>query len=141
VNAASFLETVRAYNAAVMDEVPFRHTVKDGKGTRGIVPAKSNWAQKLDTPPYEAYATTCGITFTFGGVRIDHPRGLAFLQRSLQACGRDHQLIVASDCWRRASLRAADDRAASGHRLHPVGVDIICVRRHSAGDWCRQNRH
>src|SRR5258706_10744769 len=75
VNAASFLETVRAYNAAVMDEVPFRHTVKDGKGTRGVVPAKSNWAQKLDTPPYEAYATTCGITFTFGGVRIDPTSG------------------------------------------------------------------
>ena len=75
VNAAAFLETVRVYNAAVMDEVPFQHTIKDGKGTRGIVPAKSNWAQKLDTPPYEAYATTCGITFTFGGVRIDPASG------------------------------------------------------------------
>jgi tricarballylate dehydrogenase len=32
---------------------------------------KSNWANRLDQPPYEAYAVTCGITFTFGGLRID----------------------------------------------------------------------
>ena len=24
----------------------------------------------LDTPPFEAYGVTCGITFTFGGLRI-----------------------------------------------------------------------
>ena len=75
VDAAQFLETVRTYNDAVMDDVPFQHTVKDGKGTRGLAPAKSNWAQRLDTPPFDAYATTCGITFTFGGVRIDPASG------------------------------------------------------------------
>jgi tricarballylate dehydrogenase len=75
VNPGAFLATVRAYNAAVMDDVPFQHTLKDAKGTRGLEPPKSNWAQKLDTPPYEAYATTCGITFTFGGVRIDPESG------------------------------------------------------------------
>ncbi len=32
-------------------------------------------SQKLDTPPYDAYATTCGITFTFGGLRIDRETG------------------------------------------------------------------
>jgi tricarballylate dehydrogenase len=31
---------------------------------------KSNWAQRLDTPPFYAYPVTCGITFTFGGVKI-----------------------------------------------------------------------
>ena len=31
----------------------------------------SNWANTLDEGPYEAYAVTCGVTFTFGGVRID----------------------------------------------------------------------
>ena len=25
----------------------------------------------LEKPPFEAYCTTCGVTFTFGGVRID----------------------------------------------------------------------
>jgi tricarballylate dehydrogenase len=70
VDPKAFLETVRAYNASVRNDVPFDHTVKDGKGTLGIDPPKSNWAQPLDTPPFDAYGTTCGITFTFGGLRI-----------------------------------------------------------------------
>ena len=53
----------------------FRSTVKDGKCTTGLSPAKSNWAQPLDTPPFDAYATTCGITFTFGGLRVDKDSG------------------------------------------------------------------
>jgi tricarballylate dehydrogenase len=75
VNAGQFLKTVREYNAAVMKDVPFNHVIKDGKGTVGIEPPKSNWAQALDTPPFDAYATTCGITFTFGGLRIDKDSG------------------------------------------------------------------
>jgi tricarballylate dehydrogenase len=38
--------------------------------TQNITPAKSNWAQRLDSPPYYAFPVTCGITFTFGGLRI-----------------------------------------------------------------------
>ena len=71
INGARFLETVRTYNDAVMTEVPFEPTVKDGRGTRGIAPPKSNWANRIETPPFEAYAVTCGITFTFGGLAID----------------------------------------------------------------------
>lgn len=61
--------TVTAYNAAVVDG-RFDPTTLDGKGTNGIDPPKSNWAQPLDTPPYVAFAVSCGITFTFGGLRI-----------------------------------------------------------------------
>ena len=71
IDGARFLETVRAYNDAVMTEVPFEPTVKDGRGTRGIAPIKSNWANRIEAPPFEAYAVTCGITFTFGGLAID----------------------------------------------------------------------
>jgi tricarballylate dehydrogenase len=71
VDAARFVETVGAFNAAVRTEVPFNPNVKDGRSADGIFPAKSNWANALDTPPFEAYAITCGITFTFGGLRID----------------------------------------------------------------------
>ena len=71
VDPSGFLETVRAYNAAVQTAVPFDPNVKDGRGTAGIAPPKSNWANPLDTPPFEAYQVTCGITFTFGGLRID----------------------------------------------------------------------
>ncbi len=69
VNPEEFLNTARAYNSSIKSEVPFNHTILDGRGTEGIYPPKSNWAQALDAPPYEAYQTTCGITFTFGGLR------------------------------------------------------------------------
>ncbi|HET8610358.1 MAG TPA: FAD-dependent tricarballylate dehydrogenase TcuA [Burkholderiales bacterium] len=70
VNAERFLRTVREYNAAVRTDVPFNHVIRDSKCTHGVEPPKSNWANAIDTPPFSAYATTCGITFTFGGVRI-----------------------------------------------------------------------
>jgi tricarballylate dehydrogenase len=71
VDAKAALATIRAYNDAVMTDVPWNPNVKDGRGTRGLAVPKSNWAQRLDAPPFEAYAVTCGITFTFGGVRIE----------------------------------------------------------------------
>ena len=37
---------------------------------------KSNWANTIDTPPFEAYAVTCGITFTFGGIAIGTDAGV-----------------------------------------------------------------
>jgi tricarballylate dehydrogenase len=37
----------------------------------GIEPAKSNWALPIDKPPFTGFMVTCGITFTFGGLRID----------------------------------------------------------------------
>jgi len=71
VDAVRALETIKAYNAAVKTEVPFDPSVKDGRGTEGLAVPKSNWANTLDEPPFEAYGVTCGITFTFGGLRID----------------------------------------------------------------------
>ena len=62
--------TVAEFNAAI-EPVPFNPAIKDGKRAAGIASPKSNWAVPLDTPPYLAFAVTCGITFTFGGVRID----------------------------------------------------------------------
>ncbi|HZU77755.1 MAG TPA: FAD-dependent tricarballylate dehydrogenase TcuA, partial [Dehalococcoidia bacterium] len=70
IDRDGLVQTVREYNAAVQ-EGEFNPAVLDGKGTRGITPPKSNWAQRLDTPPYTGFAVTCGITFTFGGLRID----------------------------------------------------------------------
>jgi tricarballylate dehydrogenase len=70
VDAAALVKTLEAYNAAVDDSVQFNPNVKDGKSTHELEINKSNWANKLEEPPYEAYAVTCGITFTFGGLRI-----------------------------------------------------------------------
>jgi tricarballylate dehydrogenase len=71
VDAQAALEEILRYNAAVKTEVPFNPNVKDGRGTTGLAVNKSNWANTLDEPPFEAYAVTCGITFTFGGLRIN----------------------------------------------------------------------
>jgi tricarballylate dehydrogenase len=70
VDAKAFLATIREYNAAVRTDVPFNPNVKDGRSTRGLAIPKSNWANTIDAPPFEGYAVTCGITFTFGGLRI-----------------------------------------------------------------------
>src|SRR5262249_52351225 len=70
VDADGFLTTVAEYNAAVRDDVAFNPNIKDGRCTRGLALPKSNWANRLDESPFEAYAVTCGITFTFGGLRI-----------------------------------------------------------------------
>jgi tricarballylate dehydrogenase len=71
VNPEKALATIKEYNAAVKKDVPFNPNIKDGRGTVGLAIPKSNWAIVLDTPPFEAYAVTCGITFTFGGLKID----------------------------------------------------------------------
>jgi tricarballylate dehydrogenase len=65
------LATLRNYNDAVQTHIPFNPNVKDGRCTTNLEMNKSNWANTLDTAPFEAYAVTCGITFSFGGLRIN----------------------------------------------------------------------
>lgn len=70
VDATQAKATIAAYNDAVDESVVFDPTSLDGKGTQGLALNKSNWAQKLDTPPFKAYPVTGGITFTYGGVKV-----------------------------------------------------------------------
>jgi tricarballylate dehydrogenase len=70
VDGTRFLETLDAYNKAVRVDVPFDPAAKDGRRADLRLP-KSNWANRIDVPPFEAYQVTCGITFTFGGVRVN----------------------------------------------------------------------
>jgi tricarballylate dehydrogenase len=71
VNPAGFLKTIREFNAAAARDVPFDPNIKDGKRTVGLALNKSNWANTFEKPPFEAYLFGCGITFTFGGLKID----------------------------------------------------------------------
>lgn len=71
VDPAGFLRTVKAFGEAVRSDVPFNPNIKDGRGTVGLGVPKSNWANPLAKPPYIAFGVTCGITFTYGGLRID----------------------------------------------------------------------
>ena len=71
VDPEHFLKTVRDFNAAIRRGVPFNPNIKDGRCTEGLALNKSNWANAIEKPPFSAYAVTCGITFTFGGLKID----------------------------------------------------------------------
>ena len=75
VDVSGFVEEIEQYNQSVATDVPFDPNVKDGRGTVNLDIPKSNWANTLDEPPYEAYQVGCGITFTFGGLRIDAENG------------------------------------------------------------------
>jgi tricarballylate dehydrogenase len=70
LNPEALVRTVQAYNGAVQDGT-FNPAIKDGKRTQGIEPAKTNWALRLDKPPFVAYGVRCGITFTYGGVMVN----------------------------------------------------------------------
>ena len=71
VRREALRDTVDAFNDAVDESVPFDPTERDGRQARGLDVPKSNWANKIDRPPYVAYPVTAGITFTFGGLEID----------------------------------------------------------------------
>lgn len=71
VDPAALTATVADFNDACQAGVfdPFHNDglAADPPGQ----PRKSNWAQPLSEPPFVAYEVTCGITFTFGGLRIN----------------------------------------------------------------------
>ena len=66
-----FIREVEEYNASIDRGVPFDPNVKDGRCTRGLKVNKSNWANTLEEGPFVAVQVTCGITFTFGGLKVD----------------------------------------------------------------------
>jgi tricarballylate dehydrogenase len=72
-----FMHTVHHYNAAVRPG-SFDHTTLDDCGTDGLQPPKSHWAQRIDTPPFFAYALRPGVTFTYLGLKTDHTAAVRF---------------------------------------------------------------
>lgn len=73
IDPAALEATVVEYNGCVPKDVKANpnafHT--DGVHTVGLNPPKSNFAMTIEDGPFEAYPVRCGITFTFGGVRIN----------------------------------------------------------------------
>lgn len=70
LDGAALQATVDSFNAAVQPGT-FDATVLDDCHTAGLVPPKSHWAQRIETPPYFAYPVRPGITFTYLGTRVD----------------------------------------------------------------------
>jgi succinate dehydrogenase/fumarate reductase flavoprotein subunit len=77
----AFLVTLKEYNQAVrahrkaFPEGKWDPAVKDGLSTQSqfkrLLLPKSNWALAIDQAPFMAVKVTCGITFTFGGLKIE----------------------------------------------------------------------
>lgn len=90
IDAAGLRRTVEDFNASIDRSVPMNPTVLDGRSAR-VDPPKSNWAMPIEHPPFYAFPVTCGITFTFGGLRADvdgrvlRPDGTAL--PGLHVCG------------------------------------------------------
>ncbi len=91
VDLGTALRTLLEFNHAVETTATFDPTVKDGRCTSGLALPKSNWALALEKPPFRAYPVTCGITFTYGGLKTSlnaevlHDSGNAI--PGLFACG------------------------------------------------------
>jgi tricarballylate dehydrogenase len=71
VDPEGFLKTIHAFNTACRTDIPFDPNTHDGRRTQGLAIDKTNWANPIDTPPFHAYHVTTGITFTFGGLKVD----------------------------------------------------------------------
>ncbi|WP_331283310.1 FAD-dependent tricarballylate dehydrogenase TcuA [Futiania mangrovi] len=70
LDAAALERTVAEFNAAVQPG-DFDLAALDGCRTEGLTPPKTNWARRIETPPYHAYPLRPGITFTYLGVRVN----------------------------------------------------------------------
>ena len=71
VNGRQLIETIKEYNDSIKKEVEFNPNILDGRTTVGLEVNKTNWANTIDEGPFEAYSVGCGITFTFGGLKIN----------------------------------------------------------------------
>jgi tricarballylate dehydrogenase len=90
VDQVAATRTLSEFNRAVGDG-SFNPGERDGLATRGLPLAKSNWAQKIETPPFCAYPVTGGITFSFGGLKVNSAAQVVATNwepiRGLYACG------------------------------------------------------
>ncbi|KAL4874308.1 succinate dehydrogenase/fumarate reductase flavoprotein [Aspergillus karnatakaensis] len=74
VDAVVLAATIREYNDGTPTDATSRFAPfsLDGVSTSpSLAIPKSNWALPIDTPPFVAYGATCGITFTYGGLKVD----------------------------------------------------------------------
>lgn len=69
LDAARLEETVTSYNNAVQPG-SFDGTRLDDCTTKGLMPPKTHWARRVDTPPFSGYPLRPGITFTYLGVKV-----------------------------------------------------------------------
>jgi precorrin 3B synthase CobZ len=82
-NQKSFVDSINEYNRGVeafrreKPDAVFDPSKRDGVSTRSsarslaLGPNKTNWALPILKAPFLAVKVTCGVTFTFGGLKTD----------------------------------------------------------------------
>ena len=117
IKPSALTATVEVFNAEAYD-AEYTPRELDGRSTRSLDPPKTNWSLKIDSPPFLAYKVTGGITYTYGGPKID---------RRAQVVDMEDRPISGSvrgggDCGRRSlSQQPADGRADARRRLREAG--------------------
>ncbi|MEP2543117.1 MAG: FAD-binding protein, partial [Alphaproteobacteria bacterium] len=126
--------TVAEYNAACRrgenKDKEFKPGVLDGLSTEGLTPAKTNWAQTIDTPPYYGYPLRTGITFTYLGVKVNK-------EARVQFKGKDGRAVSAANIF-------AAGEIVSGNILGQgyaggIGMAIGLVFGRIAGEGAARN--
>ncbi|CAM4315907.1 FAD-dependent oxidoreductase [Bordetella tumbae] len=100
-------ETVAAFNAGCRAG-RFVPSEADGLSTVGVVPAKSNWARPIDTPPFIAYPLIPSGIITFGGVKTN---------ASAQVLNSDGDVIP--------NLYAAGAMTGIYYRRYPAATSVL----------------
>ncbi|MEM3905989.1 MAG: FAD-binding protein [Nitrososphaerota archaeon] len=70
LNPDKLKKTIAEYNEAVQPG-KFDLFVLDGKRTKGLSIDKTNWAEKIERPPFISYPIECRVNFTYGGIKTD----------------------------------------------------------------------
>jgi len=70
IDGQALKATVEEFNAAC-GEGEFHPTELDGLATKGLTPAKTNWARPINEPPFYGYSLRPGVTFTYLGLKVD----------------------------------------------------------------------
>lgn len=90
IDEAGLKQTISEFNESIDASAEFDPNVKDGRAAK-TQPPKSNWANPIATAPFYAYPVTCGITFTFGGLKGDEQARVLDAEgnpiKGLYACG------------------------------------------------------
>ncbi|WP_320670092.1 FAD-dependent tricarballylate dehydrogenase TcuA [Patulibacter defluvii] len=111
IDPTRLAETVAEYNAAVPADGPdFDPSRLDGRATSGIHPPKSNWAVTVDQPPFVAYEVVTGITFTFGGLKVN----------------RDAQVLDMSERPIPGLYAAGETTGGFFYYQYPAGSGLLC---------------
>lgn len=77
VSSEKLRATVDSFNESIQAG-QFDKSKLDGLATKGLEINKTNWARRIDTPPFYGYTLAPGITFTYMGVKVDEKAKVLF---------------------------------------------------------------